>query len=73
MGEISNPLFQPPNKSLSEMSDDDLLRFGMNAKYMCSQGAKLDKEELETFTLQLDEARKEWKKRFPKLPLSSTF
>jgi hypothetical protein len=55
------------------MSDDELLRFGMVAKYMCSQGEKLDKEKLKAFTLQLDEARKEWKKRFPELPLSSSF
>jgi hypothetical protein len=68
-----NPLFQPPNKSPSEMSDEELLRFGMVAKYMCSQGEKLDKAKLEAFTLQLDEARKEWKKRFPGLPLGSTF
>jgi hypothetical protein len=55
------------------MSDEELLRFGMVAKYMCSQAQELDKEKLEAFTLQLDEARKEWKKRFPGLPLSSTF
>jgi hypothetical protein len=55
------------------MSDEQLLRFGMVAKHMCSQGEKLEKEKLEAFTLQLDEVRKEWKKRFPKLPLGSTF
>jgi hypothetical protein len=66
-------LLHPPNKLPSEMSDEELLRFGMVAKYMCSRGEKLDKEKLKAFTLQLDEARKEWKKRFPKLPLSSSF
>lgn len=55
------------------MSDEELLRFGMVAKHMCSQGEGLDKEKLEVFILQLDEARKEWKKRFPQLPLGSTF
>jgi hypothetical protein len=70
---VQNPLLHPPNKLPSEMSDEELLRFGMVAKYMCSQGEKLDKEKLEAFTLQLDKARNEWKKRFPTLPLSSTF
>jgi hypothetical protein len=66
-------LLHPPNKLPSEMSDEELLRFGMVAKYMCSRGEKLDEEKLKALTLQLDEARKEWKKRFPELPLSSSF
>ena len=69
----SPELHEMNQKLLNEMSDEELLRFGMLAKYMCSQGETLDKEKMEAFTLQLDEARKEWKKRFPKLPLSSTF
>jgi len=55
------------------MSDEERLRFGMVAKHMCSQGERLGKEKLEAVTLQLDGARKEWKKRFPQLPLGSTF
>jgi hypothetical protein len=70
---VQNPLLHPPNKLPSEMSDEELLRFGMVAKYMCSQGEKLEREKLEAFTLQLDGARKEWKKRFPKLPLSPSY
>jgi hypothetical protein len=73
MRESSNQVLQPPQILPGEMSDEELLRFGMVAKYMCSQGEKLDKEKLNAFTLQLDEARKEWKKRFPTLPLGSTF
>jgi hypothetical protein len=59
---------QPP----SEMSDTRLLRFGIRARYMCSREG-LETWEQRAFSLQLREARKEWKKRFPTLPLSTTF
>lgn len=70
---VQNQLHQPPPKLLGEMSDEELLRFGMVAKHMCSQGGELDREKQEAFASQLDEARREWKKRFPNLPLGSTF
>jgi hypothetical protein len=56
----------------SDMSDTELLRFGIRAKYMRSRNG-LETWQQQTFSLQLSEARKEWKKRFPKLPLSTTF
>lgn len=55
------------------MSDAELLRFGMVAKWMCSEAVAVADRQREVFALQLREARKEWKKRFPRLPLSSAF
>jgi hypothetical protein len=56
-----------------EMSDAELLRFGLAAKYRCSQEEGFDNwRRREEFASQLEAARKEWKKRFPKLPLSIT-
>ena len=61
---------RPPPR---DMSDAELLRFGTVAKYMCSQRSGLDEKQRELFSLQLNKARKEWARRFPSLPLSSTF
>ena len=61
---------RPP---LRDMSDTELLRFGTVAKYMCSEKSALDEKQREAFSLQLHDARKEWARRFPSLPLSSTF
>ena len=56
-----------------EMSDTELLRFGTVAKYMCSGKVCLDTARRQTFASQLAEARKEWNRRFPSLPLATTF
>jgi hypothetical protein len=56
-----------------EMSDTELLRFGTVAKYMCSGKAGLEPARRQTFASQLAEARKEWNRRFPSLPLATTF
>jgi hypothetical protein len=56
-----------------DMSDAELLRFGTVAKYMCSQKSGLDEKQREIVSLQLNNARNEWARRFPSLPLSSTF
>jgi hypothetical protein len=61
---------RPPAR---KMSDTELLRFGIVAKYMCSREANLEAEQKEAFALRLNEARKEWNRRFPALPLSATF
>jgi hypothetical protein len=58
---------------LREMSDAELLRFGMVAKYMCSQEANPEDASREDFVLQLTEAQREWNKRFSRLPLVTTF
>lgn len=60
----------PP--ALCEMSDEELLRFALALKYKCSTQAGLDFRHRQEFTLQLKEARAEWKKRFSRLSLSTT-
>jgi len=54
-------------------SNSELLRLGMVAKYMCSQIGNLNDPQRIRHMAQLDEARKEWDRRFPGLPLSATF
>ena len=57
---------------ISEMSDTELLRFGVTAKHKCSQ--ELSKHpRLEPLVVQLTEARAEWIRRHPALPLSISF
>ena len=58
---------------LRKMSDPELLRFGMVSKYMCSLGTNPDPLSRESLVIQLDEARKEWKRRYPTLPLDQSF
>ena len=58
---------------VSEMSDSELLRFGVTAKYLCSDMAGLASEQREAFAVRLRQAAEEWSSRFPSLPLSATF
>jgi len=53
---------------LRKMSDQELLRFGQAAKYMCSPGANLGEPPREIFLVQLREVRTEWQRRNPELP-----
>jgi hypothetical protein len=46
---------------LRKMSEDDLVRFGKAARFMCR-----DKEPRQMFVIQLEEARAEWRRRHPK-------
>jgi hypothetical protein len=55
-----------------KMSDEELLRYGAVCKSMCSPETNLDKPSLDTWTGQLQEARAEWLKRHPELPLSES-
>ena len=48
---------------IRKMTDEQLLRCGVVAKYMCSPDAHLGKASRAEFVLQLREARKEWKRR----------
>ncbi len=48
---------------LREMSDAELRTFGQAAQHMVSPKAHLDQPAREVFVIQLDEARKEWKRR----------
>ncbi len=54
---------------IRKMPDNELLRYGQAAKYMCSPEANLGKAPRPEFVVQLKEARAEWLRRFPKLPL----
>ena len=58
--------FQPENierlrQRLVKMSDDDLTEFGLSAKLMCH-----DWKPQEVFVTQLEEAREEWRRRYPR-------
>ena len=57
---------------LRTMNDAELLRFGQAAKYMCSPRANMGKPQRWEFVIKLEEARKEWKRRNPKLPLADS-
>ena len=57
---------------LRKMNDAELLRFGQDAKFMCSPIANMGKAPREEFAIQLREARAEWRRRFPKIPLSES-
>jgi hypothetical protein len=62
-------------RRLRKMSDPELLRVGMVRKYRCSLEANIgfhSRESLAT-NLQLVEARKEWKRRYPNVPLNESF
>lgn len=48
---------------LRRMSDQELLKFGAAARYMCSRRANMGKPPRPNFLLQLEEARAEWKRR----------
>jgi hypothetical protein len=56
---------------LQKMSDQELLRYGQAAKSMCSPAANSG-EPPESFLIQLEEARTEWKRRNPDLPLNES-
>jgi hypothetical protein len=48
---------------LRMMSDEQLLRFGKAAAYMCSPKANFNEPPREAFVIQLLEARAEWRRR----------
>jgi hypothetical protein len=54
------------------MNDTELLQFGQAAKYMCTPEANLGHPPRQSFVIQLQEAREEWKRRNPYLPLSDS-
>ena len=57
---------------LHEMTDTELLRFGLAAKSMCSPDSYFGQSPRQAFVIQLEEARKEWKRRNPDLPLKDS-
>jgi len=50
---------------LRKMSDEELRKFGEAGKYMVSPKANMGKPPLPDFVLQLEEARAEWRRRYP--------
>jgi hypothetical protein len=58
---------------LRAMSDPELLLFGVTTKYQCSWETEPDHPPPENVIVQLSEARREWKRRNPRLPLSESF
>jgi hypothetical protein len=48
---------------LRKISDEQLLRFGRAAAYMCSPRANFGEPPREAFVIQLREARVEWRRR----------
>jgi len=54
---------------LRKMSDQELLRFGQAAKSIRSPDAYFGQSPRQVFIVQLEEARAEWKRRNPGLPL----
>lgn len=55
---------------LRNMSDQELLRFGTAAKFICYAEANCGRTPRRQFVIQVEEARAEWKRRMPDLPLN---
>jgi hypothetical protein len=51
---------------LRKMSDEELVKFGKAARFMCSPGANLGQPPRKVFVIQLNKARCEWRRRHPK-------
>ena len=69
--------YAPGNKSprvpISRMSSSELLRFGVSVKFRYSGGPSPDDPETANLAAQLSEARPEWNRRHPNLPLRDSF
>jgi hypothetical protein len=57
---------------LRKMTDSELLRYGRAAKSMCSPDAYFGQAPRQAFLIQLEEARQEWRRRNPNLPLADS-
>ncbi len=57
--------------SISSMSNSELLRFGVNVKFRISR--KPGSDNFAKLEAQLNEARLEWNRRHPNLPLRDSF
>ena len=51
---------------LQKMTDDQLVKFGKAAAYMCSPKVNRGRPPREEFVIQLQEARAEWRRRHPR-------
>ena len=50
---------------LIKMTDAQLLRWGKTARSLCSSDANFGEPPLQTYVVQLEEVRAEWKRRYP--------
>jgi hypothetical protein len=64
--QINNFDIEALRARLRRMPDVELIRFGKDARYMCSPWANMNKPPRAEFQIQLDEAKAEWKRRHPK-------
>jgi hypothetical protein len=55
------------HKHLQRLSDDELIQFGKACRGMLTPQANLGRPPREVFVIQLQEARKEWRRRHPKV------
>jgi hypothetical protein len=62
-----------PRPPIPRMSDTELLRFGTHAKFKCTLAENPDDPLMTTLVTQLAEARAEWNRRHPDLPLRDSF
>jgi hypothetical protein len=67
------PCRKLPLLSFSSMSDAQLLRFGVAAKFRCSQLSGAADPGFEALLSDLKDARAEWNRRHPDLPLCNSF
>ncbi len=51
---------------LQDMSDEELIRYGKACRDMLTPQANLGRPPREVYVIQLQEARKEWRRRRPK-------
>ena len=52
-------------KRLQRMSDEELAQFGKACREMLTPQANLGRPPREVFVIQLQEARREWRRRYP--------
>jgi hypothetical protein len=62
-----------PSRSLSALSDSELLRYGMALKRKAFVPTQVGTGLAGASLTQWKELRREWHKRYPDLPLSATF
>ena len=59
------PNLQELHARLSKMTDAELIRNGKAAASLCDPKGNFGKPPRKTFVIQLDECRKEWRRRHP--------
>lgn len=70
---LNSPENQHARGFFSAMSNSELLRFGLSAKFRASQRPAPDDTQPEDLMALLSEARFEWNRRHPDLPLRDSF